>query len=458
MKWIHRDIKPDNFLISASGHLKISDFGLSFDGHWAHSQSYHTSQRQGLLDKLGIKIRGDEQDTIEDFANEQAEEDEEESPTRIHLHPKLGSEEHARREGLLAYRNRTQRRKLARSVVGTSQYMAPEVILGQPYDGRCDWWSIGIILYECLYGRTPFYCQNRQKTKECIVQFRSTLSFPDGERWARPTSSSRQWLAPASETVVDLLRGILTEKEQRLSSRQYRPIGRRLAAATGNSAGTSKHAYSNSAEEIKGHRFFHGITWNQLHMQRPPFVPRVKENQSITKYFEDEKDILSDQSSSFDSLKERINPSATETDLRNQLGEHYDRYIALRTEAEKHELGLEDCDDVELVRIKEHFGPGYETWKAERILQVCEERAQRGETLETVANGKDATGRGGAKKEKRRPRDRLLRDPEVGRKVMELRKKNAFFGYTYRRPKAVVLDPMGRRRGGRPSILPLVGE
>lgn len=85
-------------------------------------------------------------------------------------------------------------------------------------------------------------------------------------------------------------------------------------------------------------------------------MPRVKENQSITKYFEDEKDIVSDDAStSCCSVKER---------------------------------------------------------------------------------GHEEAG----KKIRKRPRDKLLRDPVTARKVMELRKKSAFFGYTYRRPKGVVLE------------------
>lgn len=52
---------------------------------------------------------------------------------------------------MLEHRNRKEKRRFARSIVGTSQYMAPEVVDGEPYDGRCDYWSIGIIIYEvCL--------------------------------------------------------------------------------------------------------------------------------------------------------------------------------------------------------------------------------------------------------------------------------------------------------------------
>jgi serine/threonine protein kinase len=444
MKWIHRDIKPDNFLISASGHLKISDFGLAFDGHWAHSQVYHTNQRQGLLEKLGIKIAGDEQDVAEDYAVELSEEAMNELIGKTKS--KSGSEDGAMREGLLNWRNRIERRKLARSVVGTSQYMAPEVILGQPYDGRCDWWSIGIILYECLYGRTPFYSENRQKTKESIVQHRTTLGFPTQERWARPTSEARRQLASPSDTVIDLLQSILTEKDFRLSSRQYRHIGRRISAAAANSSPLAKHVYANDAEEIKLHKFFQKVSWSHLHMQQPPFVPRVKENQSITKYFEDEKDILSETASSFQSIKARIDSNASEGELRVALGGYFDKWQRERLEKEKRDLGLDDCTDAELQRIKEQLGEGYEQWKAERYIHVCEERAERGDWVV----GEKLKPR----KEKKRPRDRMLRDPGVARKVMELRKQNAFFGYTYRRPKQVVLE--GKRP--RPSILPVEAE
>lgn len=88
-----------------------------------------------------------------------------------------------RRRHLLTIRDR-DRKKIAYSAVGTNSYMSVEVLRGQGYDSGADWWSLGVIVFECLYGFPPFVSksrhQTRQKVRRCV----------DAESWLMRLSRS----------------------------------------------------------------------------------------------------------------------------------------------------------------------------------------------------------------------------------------------------------------------------
>jgi serine/threonine protein kinase len=49
------------------------------------------------------------------------------------------------------------------SICGTTEYLAPEMLLGKGYDSSCDWWAFGSLIYEMLVGLPPFYCKNQEE-------------------------------------------------------------------------------------------------------------------------------------------------------------------------------------------------------------------------------------------------------------------------------------------------------
>ena len=59
---------------------------------------------------------------------------------------------------------KAQARALSYSVVGTPEYIAPEVFAKRGYNEKCDWWSLGVIMYECLVGYPPFYADTPRAT------------------------------------------------------------------------------------------------------------------------------------------------------------------------------------------------------------------------------------------------------------------------------------------------------
>jgi protein-serine/threonine kinase len=71
------------------------------------------------------------------------------------------------------------------SFVGTEEYIAPEVIKGCGHTSAVDWWTLGILIYEMLYGTTPFKGKNRNATFANIL--RDEVPFPEGSGYPNTT-------------------------------------------------------------------------------------------------------------------------------------------------------------------------------------------------------------------------------------------------------------------------------
>jgi serine/threonine kinase 38 len=64
------------------------------------------------------------------------------------------------------------------SLVGTPDYIAPEVFNRTGYTEIIDWWSVGAILFEMLVGYAPFCSDNQRDTCKKVVQWKKYLHIP----------------------------------------------------------------------------------------------------------------------------------------------------------------------------------------------------------------------------------------------------------------------------------------
>ncbi|KAH7909038.1 kinase-like domain-containing protein [Hygrophoropsis aurantiaca] len=264
--FIHRDIKPDNFLFDPEGHVRLSDFGLATDLHWAHDTSYYEQQRRHLLHKHGIDLED---------SNGIADGTKTKRMNRKDVELLMGDGNG--QGGIFTWREKN-RRKLAYSVCGTNSYMSPEVIRGHGYSFSCDWWSLGVIMFECLYGFPPFVSNSRHITRQKILNWKQSLKFP-----SRPRVSSEG---------INLLQQLLCEPEDRLGSQAsasvFRPDSLAVhARRSGFVIPASASGGGDGAALIKAHPWFRGIDWENIHRFTAPYRPELR-NPEDTRHFDDD--------------------------------------------------------------------------------------------------------------------------------------------------------------------------
>lgn len=163
-----------------------------------------------------------------------------------------------------------------RRFVGTPDYLAPETINGLGQDEMSDWWSLGCIMFEFLFGYPPFHAPTADQVFENILNRK--IDWPEEDE------------GDASPEAKDLInRLICLDPSQRLGSNMG-------------------EAQSSGGEEIKNHPWFSDIDWASLNETEASFIP-APEHVEDTEYFEARGATLTDFAAQFDD--QTTSPSTT---------------------------------------------------------------------------------------------------------------------------------------------------